>query len=224
MTKTVEEIIQIFKKQKNEHNLAGMVRFGIKTDKAYGISIPELRQLAKNIGKNQQLADKLWESGIHEARLLACFIARPAEISQVQTEAWVKDFDSWDICDQCCSNVFDKTPWAYDKADEWSRREEEFVKRAGFVMMAALSVHDKKASDSKFLPFFERIKQEAEDERNFVRKAVNWALRQIGKRNVVLYDEAIRVAKEIQKINSKTAKWIAGDALREFRKKEAKFK
>ena len=131
-------------------------------------------------------------------------------------ETWVKDFDSWDICDQVCSNLFDKTPFAYRKVIEWSNREEEFVKRAGFVLMATLSVHDKKADDKKFEQFFPIIKREANDNRNFVKKAVNWALRQIGKRNISLNKKAIKTAKEIQKMDSKSAKWIASDAIREL--------
>ena len=131
-------------------------------------------------------------------------------------ETWVKDFDSWDVCDQVCSNLFDKTPFAYRKAIEWSKREEEFVKRAGFVLMATLSVHDKKADNKKFEQFFPIIKRESNDNRNFVKKAVNWALRQIGKRNLSLNKKAIKTAKEIQKMDSKSARWIASDALREL--------
>jgi len=140
----------------------------------------------------------------------------PKEVTEVQMERWVKDFDSWDICDQCCSNLFDKTDLAYQKAVEWSAREEEFVKRAGFVLMAALAVHDKKAEDEAFLQFLPLIKRESTDARNFVKKAVNWALRQIGKRNIVLNTKAIETAKEIRKLETRSAQWIAADALREL--------
>jgi 3-methyladenine DNA glycosylase AlkD len=158
----------------------------------------------------------LWESGIHEARILASFVDDPRLVSERQMELWVRDFDSWDVCDQCCSALFDKTPFAYSKAAEWGRREEEFVKRAGFALMAALSVHDKKAADAAFLAFLPIIKKGAADERNFVKKAVNWALRQIGKRNLSLNKAAIRAADEISKMGPKSARWIASDALREL--------
>ncbi|QLJ52512.1 MAG: hypothetical protein Sv326_0337 [Candidatus Fermentimicrarchaeum limneticum] len=193
----------------------GMARFGIPNN-TYGVSIPEIRRIAKEAGKNHQLAQELWKSGMHEARILACMVDDPDAVSEGQLEKWVMDFDSWDVCDQCCSNLFDKTGFARVKAVEWSRRKEEFVKRAGFVLMAALAVHDKKASDEEFLRFLPIIKREARDERNFVKKAVNWGLRQIGKRNKNLNKAAINSAKEIQQINSKSAKWIASDALREL--------
>lgn len=193
-----------------------MARYGIATKGTLGISIPTLRKLAKEIGTNHDLALQLWKSEIHEARHLAGFIADPARVTVKLLEQWVKDFDSWDVCDMVCSNLFDQTPFAYRKAFEWSRRKEEFVKRAGFVLMAALSVHDKEAQDSVFLGFLPIIRREATDERNFVKKAVNWALRQIGKRNKNLNAAAIRVAKDIKKLDSRSARWIATDALREL--------
>jgi 3-methyladenine DNA glycosylase AlkD len=140
----------------------------------------------------------------------------PQHVTEEQMEAWVRDFDSWDICDQVCSNLFDRTLFAYRKVVEWSGRDEEYVKRAGYVLMAALAVHDKKASDEVFLAFLPIIKAGAADERNFVKKAVNWALRQIGKRNAKLNRDAIKAAEEIRKINAKSARWIASDALREL--------
>jgi 3-methyladenine DNA glycosylase AlkD len=194
----------------------GMARFGINPKNTYGVSIPSLRNMAKEIHENHALAQQLWSSGIHEARILACIIDDAKKVTEAQLEAWVKDFDSWDVCDQCCSNLFDKTELAHKKAIEWSRRNEEFVKRAGFVMMAALAVHDKRAGDEAFLKFLPIIKRESVDNRNFVRKAVNWALRQIGKRNQTLNKAAIQTAKEIQNIDSNSARWIASDALREL--------
>jgi 3-methyladenine DNA glycosylase AlkD len=137
-------------------------------------------------------------------------------VTDAQMESWVKDFDSWDVCDQCCSNLFDKTKFAHQKAVEWSKREETFVKRAGFTLMATLAVHDKTAVDEEFLKFLSVIKDGSVDNRNFVKKAVNWALRQIGKRNHNLNEMAIKVAEEIQQINSKSARWIASDAIREL--------
>lgn len=210
------EIIKRLKAKANSENVKGMARFGINPDNTLGVSIPEIRKMAKDIGKNHKLALELWDSGIHEARLLAGFIDEVDKVSEMQMEKWVKDFDSWDVCDQVCSNLFDKTVFSYKKAMEWTERDEEFVKRAGFVLMAALSVHDKKESDGKFLRLLPIIKRESKDERNFVKKAVNWALRQIGKRNLRLNKAAINTAKEIQKINSKAAKWIASDAIKEL--------
>jgi 3-methyladenine DNA glycosylase AlkD len=210
------EIIQKIKSLANPENVAGMARFGINPTNTYGVSIPALRKMARETGKNHELALKLWSSGIHEARLLACFIDRPDMVTGEQMESWVRDFDSWDVCDQCCSNLFDRTPLAYEKALEWCEREEEFVRRAGFVLMAALSVHDKKASDEDFLRFLPWIKKQATDERNFVKKAVNWALRQIGKRNINLNKAAIETAQEIKQIESRSARWIATDTIREL--------
>jgi 3-methyladenine DNA glycosylase AlkD len=195
---------------------AGMARYGINVDRALGISIPALQALAKNIGQNHKLAEALWSCGLHEARILACMIDEPQQVSENQLERWVQDFNSWDVCDQCCNRLFSKTKFAYTKALAWSRRPEEFVKRAGFVLMAVLAVHAKRAPDKQFDSFFKRIKQEATDERNFVKKAVNWALRQIGKRNLLLNKKAIALAKDIQNLESKAARWIAKDALREL--------
>jgi len=213
---TYREIIQHIKSLHNPEAVKGMARFGINPKNTYGVSIPHLRTLAKQVGKNHQLALKLWASGIHEARILACLIDDPTGVTEGQMEKWVKDFDSWDVCDQCCSNLFDKTNFSYQKALQWAQRDKEFVKRAGFAMMAALAVHDKKARDKDFIQFFPLIFSGAEDERNFVKKAVNWALRQIGKRNHALNKKAIEIAKKIRRIDSKSARWIASDALREL--------
>ena len=191
-------------------------------DWALGVSIPTLRKMAKEIGRNQVLALELWDSGIHEARILASMIAEPRLVSAGQMEEWVNDFDSWDLCDQVCGSLFDKTPYAYQKAVQWSQQEQEFVRRAGFVMMAELAVHDKQAPDEAFLPFFPLIKQYADDERNFVKKAVNWALRQIGKRNDHLRGLALACAYDIQRMDSKTARWVAKDALKELQAREIK--
>ena len=204
----------------NAANREGMARYGIATENALGVSMPFLRGMAKKIGKDHALAGELWDSGIHEARILACLIDDPRKVTSEQMEVWVADIDSWDVCDQCCSNLFDKTPFAWEKAVEWSGREEEFVKRAGFVLMAALAVHDKKAGDERFFPFFPLIIREAGDERNFVRKAVNWALRQLGKRNTRLHRKAIEVAEELAGTVSRSARWIGKDALRELTREQ----
>lgn len=212
------QILKTLKSYANKKNVEGMARFGIKGKNVLGgPNLPTLRKMAKEIGKNHELALHLWNSEIHEARILAGMIAEPKKATERQIESWVKEFDSWDVCDQVCSNFFNKTKFAYTKAEEWSKREEEFIKRAGFVLMACLSVHDKKASDKKFISFLKNIKREVIDERNFVKKAVNWALRQIGKRNIALNKAAIELSEDILKIDSKSAKWIAGDAIRELK-------
>jgi 3-methyladenine DNA glycosylase AlkD len=210
-----EEIAKKLKSLSNKKNREGMARYGIKTENAFGIPIPQLRNIAKDAGKNHDIALKLWESGIHEARILASMIDDPAMVAEKQIESWVKDFDSWDVCDQVV-HLFEEAGFGYKKIIEWSSREEEFVKRAAFALMAALSVHDKKADDGTFVKFLTIIKRESGDNRNYVRKAVNWALRNIGKRNKNLNEMAVKTAQEIQKIDSKSAKWIASDAIREL--------
>jgi len=218
------DILKKLKSLSNPKSVEGMARFGINPKNTYGVSIPEIRDLAKEIGKDHKLAQQLWSSEIHEARIIACLVDRAEDVTEGQMEKWVKDFDSWDVCDQVCMNLFDKTKFAYSKAEEWSKRKEEFVKRAGFALIASLAVHDKKAKDEDFLKFFPIIKRGSTDERNFVKKAVNWALRQIGKRNKKLNKEAIKISMEIQKINSKSAKWIASDAIKELKAKASKLK
>jgi 3-methyladenine DNA glycosylase AlkD len=215
-----EEILIELKSMANPDNVRGMVRFGINAHNTLGIGIPALRKIAKAAGRNQGLSLELWASGIHEARLLASFVGDPMQVTENQMECWSKDFDSWDVCDQVCMNLFDRTPYAYNKAAEWSQREEEFVKRAGYALMASLAVHDKKADDFRFSSFFPFIRRGSLDERNFVKKAVNWALRQIGKRNDVLNDLAIQCAEDILLENAKSSRWVAKDALRELRKRE----
>ena len=210
------DIIERIKSLADPEAVKGMARFGINPDNTYGVSIPNLRNLAKEMGKDHDLAQKLWASGIHEARILAGMVDKPEMVDEAQMEQWVKDINSWDVCDQCCSNLFDKTRFAYQKAEAWSRREEEFVKRAGFVVMAALSVHYKTATDEELSKFMPIIQRESTDDRNFVKKAVNWALRQIGKRNLNLNKIAVKTAREIQQIDSRSARWIAADAIREL--------
>jgi 3-methyladenine DNA glycosylase AlkD len=201
----------------NPNALAEMQRVGITASKTYGISAPQLRQLAKTIGKDHALAQALWATGSLDARIVASLIDDPKQVTERQMERWVKDFDNWAVCDGCCGNLFDQTPWAYEKAIEWTKREAEYVRRAGFALMAYLAVHDKAAKDEAFLAFLPIIKTGATDERNFVKKAVNWALRQIGKRNAKLNRAAIKTAREIQKMDSKAARWVAADALRELK-------
>jgi 3-methyladenine DNA glycosylase AlkD len=220
-----QQILKQLNSLSNPKNVEGMARFGINPKtKVLGISLPVLRTIAKDIKRSMgdpkelhKLALNLWLSGTHEARLIAVFIEDPQNVTNEQMEAWTADFDSWDICDQATTGLFDLTPLAYEKAIEWSKRKEEFQKRAGFSLMAGLAVHDKKAKDEQFYPFFDAIKEAADDERNYVRKAVNWALRNIGKfRNQNLYKLALETANSLKKMDSKSAKWIATDALREL--------
>ena len=211
-----ENILNKLKSMSNPEAVKGMARYGINPKNNLGVSIYKLRPIAKEIGKDHKLALKLWSSGIHDARLLACFIEDPAKVTSEQMDSWAKDFDSWDVCDQACTSLFDLTPLAWKKVFEWAKRDEEFVKRAAFSIIAGLAVHDKKASDKEFEQFSTLIKQHSVDERNYVKKAVNWALRNIGKRNLVLNKQMIKLSKEIQKIDSKSARWIANDAIREL--------
>jgi 3-methyladenine DNA glycosylase AlkD len=213
----VDYVIKRLKSLSNPQAIEGMARYGINPNKNLGVSIPDLRQVARETGKNHQLANDLWATGIHDSRILAGMIDETDKVSEKQMERWVRDFDSWDVCDQVCMNLFGKLPFAYKKAVQWSSREEEFVKRAGFVLMANLAVSDKKADDKKFISFFPYIKNESTDSRNFVEKAINWALRQIGKRNINLNKLAVKIAEEIYSIDSRSAKWIASDVLRELK-------
>ncbi len=211
-----KNILKKLKALSNPRAVEGMARFDISPENAYGVSIPNLRKIAKEIGRDHSLAQQLWDSGIHEARILASIIDEPNQVTKKQMDAWIKDFDSWDLCDQCCMNLFDKTPFVWEKVIEWTNREKEFEKCAGFALMACLAWHDKESPDKKFLVLLPAIKREANDDRNYVKKAVNWALRNIGKRNLNLNKKAIETAKEIQKMDSRSARWIASDAIREL--------
>jgi 3-methyladenine DNA glycosylase AlkD len=197
--------------------LDGMARAGIASDRAMGVKIPDLRRLAKQIGRgDHELALALWTKGGRETMILASMIDDPRQVTDQQAEAWAKDFYDWEVCDQTVANLLEKTPLAWDKAAQWSIRPEEGVKRAGFVLMARLAVSDKKARDQMFYPFFPMMVREAADGRNLVKKAVNWALRQIGKRNPNLNQRALQTARQIQEIDHPAARWIASDAIREL--------
>ncbi len=213
---TADQILRRLRALRSDKNIAGMARFGISGGEMLGIPVPVLRTMAKETGRDQKLSLALWKTGVHEARLLAAFTGDPAQVTPRQMDAWVKEFDSWDVCDQVCGNLFDRTPYAYDKAIRWARRKEEFVRRAGFALMATLAVHDKKADDARFLVFFPLIETYATDDRNFVKKAVNWALRQMGKRSAFLKAHAMRTGKRVLEIDAPSARWIARDALREL--------
>jgi len=209
------EITAELKSMANPVNVEGMARFGISAVTTRGISIYALRKLAKKIGKRHELALRLWDSGYHEARILPSFSEEPGKVTEAQRERWVADFDSWDVCDQV-SELISQTPFVIQKIHEWAGREETFVKRTAFSLIAEIAWHDKKRPYSDFEPLFRLIKDAATDERNFVKKAVNWALRNIGKRNPALNARAVAVAKEIQQLNLKSARWIAADAIREL--------
>jgi len=210
-------ILETLRRHTNPVNVAGMARYGINVEKAFGVPMPVLRKIGKQAGRNHALACELWESGCHEARILATLVEDPKLIAPRQMDRWARQFDSWDVCDQACQNLFRYSPHAFAKATEWARAKPEFVRRAGFALMAGLAVKAKKATDAQFEPFFPLMMEAATDERNFVKKAVNWALRQIGKRNAKLRITAIAVAEEIRRLDSPAARWIAADALRELR-------
>ena len=197
-------------------NRAGMARFGIDVSKALGVSMPNIRHIAQTAVKDHALALALWQSDIHEARILACLVDEPAKVTRSQMDEWVADFQSWDVCDQVCGNLFDRLPMAEAALRDWCKDEREFVRRAGFAMIAWRAVHLKKEPDTTFLGYFPLIRAGAIDNRNFVRKAVNWALRQIGKRNAALYHPALELARELAAHESATAKWIGKDAVKEF--------
>lgn len=212
----VEEVIGELKAKANPENVEGMAKFGMSAVKRLGVSVPDMRKLAKEIGKDHQLALDLWKTGIPEARIVAGMIGDPEKLTEKQMDSWAKEFDSWDVCDQVCMNLFDKSPLAMKKIHDWSEREEEFVKRAAYALIACLAWHDKEAEDEQFIGLFPVISRGATDDRNFVKKSVNWALRHIGKRNPNLNRAAIRAAREIRAIDSKPARWIGSYAIREL--------
>lgn len=213
---TLDEVLNKLNEKAKSDQLEGMARFGIVGDQRMGVSVPDMRRIAKDIGKNHQLALKLWDTGIPEAMIVAGMVAEPDKLTEEQMEDWVVDINSWDICDQVCMNLFEKSAYVEQKIYEWSEREEEFVKRTAYALIACLAWHDKDASDQAFTKYFPVIKNGSTDERNFVKKAVNWALRNIGKRNIELNQAAIQVAREIQAVDSKSARWIASNAIREL--------
>jgi 3-methyladenine DNA glycosylase AlkD len=211
------DVVRALERMGDRSRLEGMARFGIDTTRAVGVTVTELRRFARELGHDHELAAALWASGVHEARLLASLVDEPAMVSEAQMEAWVADLDSWDVCDGVCGNLFDRTPFALDKAVEWSSRAPEFEKRAAFALMASAAVHRKDLPDAAFASLLPVIRAQAIDERNYVKKAVSWALRQIGKRSSGLNSQATRTAERIERIDSRAARWVARDALRELR-------
>ncbi|NOZ76735.1 MAG: DNA alkylation repair protein [Euryarchaeota archaeon] len=218
----LEDILKQLEATRDPKGMEGMARFGINVERAFGTRIPVLRKMAKEIGKDHNLARKLWEAGYRETRILASMVEEPSKVTPEQVDEWVRDFNSWEVCDQCCMNLFDKLPFAYEKVFELAEREPEFEKRAAFALIACLAWHDKEAPDSKFERFLPLIKEHSTDGRNYVKKAVNWALRHIGKRNRTLHSKALETAYEIREIDSRAASWIASDAIRELESKKVR--
>ena len=216
-SKQLDDVLEALRERADPSRLEGMVRYGIDTSHALGVSMPEIRTVARSVERRHGLAQQLWVTEIHEARILASMVDEPERVTPSQMDRWARDFESWDVCDQVCSNLFVRTPRAYAKAAQWSSRRAEFVKRAAFSLMASLAVHDKDADDDAFVSFLPLIVAGSNDERNFVKKSVNWALRQIGKRDRRLNASAIATAEEIRALDSRAARWIAADSLRELR-------
>ena len=197
----------------------GLARYGIPADNALGVAVGTLRDLGKELGRNHDLAAGLWKSGYLEARMLAAFVDEPERITPAQMDRWCRDFDNWAICDHVCFHLFDRTPYAYDKVEQWAKSDEEFVKRGAFALLASLALHDKAADDESFLRYFPLIEKAAPDDRNFVKKGVSWALRGIGKRQTVR-EAAIDVAARLAESPERAARWIGKDALRDLTRKK----
>jgi 3-methyladenine DNA glycosylase AlkD len=221
MTKT-HVILKRLRAAGSAANVAGMARYGIRPAKAYGVATPVMRAIAKELGRDDtELASALWSTGVLEARIVATMIADPAQIREEEIERWVREFDCWSVCDSACIGLLWKTPFAWRKVREWSRRKPEYERRAAFALLAGLAVHDKRATDKQFLAALRLVTKAAGDDRNFVKKAVNWALRQVGKRNAELCVAAMDVAESLAASESRSARWIGHDALRELRGRSA---
>jgi 3-methyladenine DNA glycosylase AlkD len=212
----LQEVLNRLKDKARPDQLEGMSRYGISPDQRLGLSMPDMRKIAKEVGRDHELALALWKTGIQDAMIVASMVGDPDKLTEEQMEEWVKDINSWDVCDQLCMNLFEKTPLVWKKISDWSDRPEEFVKRAAYSLIACLAWHDKQVGDERFIALFPVLKHGATDERNYVKKAVNWALRNIGKRSRTLNMAAIELARDIQRIDSKTARWVGSDAIREL--------
>jgi 3-methyladenine DNA glycosylase AlkD len=215
-TDRVADALAWLKKHSTQAKLDGMARYAIPSDGAYGVAMKDIKLLGKSLGRDHALALALWDTGVYEARMLASFVGDPAQLTSAQMDRWCKEFDNWAFCDAMCFNLFDRSPHAWTKVDEWSGKRNEFEKRTAFALLWSLTVHDKRAGDEKFLHGLELIEREAEDERNFVKKAVNMALRAVGKRNRALNAAAVDVATRLAASKDATARWIGKDALREL--------
>lgn len=212
----VAVVVASLKRMASKKVRDGMARYAIPADKAFGVSVGDLQQYAKKLGRSHELAAALWKSGWYEARILAAYLDEPERVTPAQMDGWCRDFDNWAICDTVCFALFDRTPHAWRKVKEWSGRRPEFAKRAAFALLWGLTVHDKQAEDNRFAHGLALIERAADDERNFVKKAVNMALRAIGKRNPALHTAAVALARRLADAHDVTARWIGTDALREL--------
>jgi 3-methyladenine DNA glycosylase AlkD len=212
----VSAVLTWLERRGSHRNRTGRARYGIVTPRVFGVTMATMRPLVKRLGRNHRLALALWDTGYLEARILASFVDEPERVSPAQMERWAADFDNWAVCDSVCIHLFDRTPHAWRQVPVWARRRPEFVKRAAFAMLAGLAVHDKRGADRKFLQTLPLIERAASDERTLVKKAVNWALRQIGKRNAALNAAAIVVAQRLAERDDRAARWIGADARREL--------
>ena len=211
-----DDLIAILRAAASPEHRSGMSRFGIPTERALGIAVPALRKIARETGTDHPLAVALWDTGWHEARLLAPMIADPRQTTVELVDRWTQQFDAWDVCDLCCQNLLRRTAFAYELVERYAPREEEYVRRTAFALTAALAIGDKRSPDERFLPLLGLIGKAADDPRNFVKKAVNWALRQIGKRSLRLHGEAVGLSRTLASSQDRTARWIGRDALREL--------
>ena len=214
----VQSALDWLKENSTPHDYANLARFGITAGKAFGVSMANIQKLAKITGRDHELAAALWKTGWYEARMLTSFVDEPARVTSAQMDRWCRDFDNWGICDTLCFKLFDQTPHAWAKVADWGDRPEEFVKRAAFALLASLALHDKKAGDAQFLETLPLIERAATDERNFVKKGVNWALRSIGRRNATLNAAATTLARRLAASPHAAPRWVGKDALREFTK------
>jgi 3-methyladenine DNA glycosylase AlkD len=191
-------------------------RYGIVTPKAFGVPVGAIQQLGKRLGRHHELAAALWQTGWYEARLLTAYVDQPERVTAAQMDRWAREFDNWGICDTLCFCLFDRTPHAWNKVEQWSKRREEFVKRAAFALLASLALHDKESPDVPFLRSMDLIERAATDERNFVKKGVSWALRSVGRRNRVLNQAAVKLAGRLAESQHPAERWLGKDALREL--------
>jgi 3-methyladenine DNA glycosylase AlkD len=212
----VQAALSWLERNSTPHDRANLARFGITAPKAFGVSMKNIQALAKRVGRSHELAAALWDTGWYEARMLTAFVDEPARVTPAQMDRWCRDFDNWAICDTLCFHLFDRTPYAWAKVEQWSGRRDEFVKRAAFALLASLAAHDKNAGDEPFIESLIAVERAADDERNFVKKAVNWALRMVGRRNAALNAAAVKLARRLADSQQPAARWVGKDALREL--------
>ncbi len=212
----VQEALESLEQMSTKHDYDNMARFGITANKAFGVSVGNIRKLAKELGRSHELAAELWETGWYEARMLSAFVDEPARVTPSQMDRWCRDFDNWGICDTLCFHLFDRTPHAWKKIEQWSDKRAEFVKRASFALLSSVALHDKKTGDEPFLESLPLIERAASDERNFVKKGVSWALRSVGRRNAALRKASIALSRRLVDSPDAAARWIGRDALKDL--------